>query len=217
MLKLDARFPLRRLTGRLLAALTLAVPAGAQTLDVNGYCFVERIATDYLNVYGELVNTQRFPVRAEGRLLVYDAAGRLIKERNGLSVSTLNVGEKLPVYTTTPIQGAMSKCILRYTFSPADAAPRARARDATFAYQESVGIRSVRVSANVTNPNAFALRSGIVNVTGYDASGRVVMVGQHSFFNRLEPGQSVPVSFTAQNVAAKPARYVVLVEAVRAR
>lgn len=204
-----------------LAALSLTPlslgAAAAPTLDVKGFCFTEQIASTYLNVFGEIENTQGVPVQASGKLVVYDRAGRVVLERTGLGTSTLNPGEKLPVYTTATLNGPMDRCALRYSFRPADAAPRAAARDLAGRFSESVGIRSVRVTATVHNPNAFALRSGIVNVTGYDARGRVVMVGSHSFFTRLDPGASTEIAFTAQHVAAKPVRYAAVVEAVQAR
>ena len=51
-------------------------------------------------------------------------------------------------------------------------------------------------------------------VTGYDAKGRVVMMGTYSLLERLSVGGQVPVAFTAMNVVAKPATFRAVVELV---
>lgn len=206
---------MKRLRNTALICLAFLIPGtvSAQALKVKGYCYTEKVVDDHLNVFGEITNPWTYPVKAEGKVVVRDAAGWVVQSDITMTGAVVNPGETLPVYGTGRLAGRMSSCTLEYLAERTATGLRGRVQNLKVQYEELV-VPSARVTLQVVNTTGREVTGGQVYVTGYDAKGRVVMMGTYSLLERLSVGGQVPVAFTAMNVVAKPATFRAVVELV---
>lgn len=196
----------------LTALLSLGVALAADPLQTKGTCTVDPVVTTTLNVYGEIRNPFNTPITARGTLIARDGSGRVVQHKVGLPPFTvINPGERYPVFQYGPVSGRVATCVLEYTGNTTARGRRGSVSGLNVAYQNLAGFQSAQVSATVRNTEGVAVPGGILNVTGYDARGQVVMVASQSV-TRLEPGERRDVKFMALNILAKPVSFSTLLD-----
>ncbi|GGJ42996.1 hypothetical protein [Deinococcus roseus] len=194
------------------ALLCMALPlASGQQLSTQGKCYEGKGSnTGKVAAFGEVKNNQGFAVRARGSIHIYDTSGKLIYERLG-AISSIDLlpGETAPVYdvSTKGNYGKIGRCDLDFTYEEAGKfAYLERGLVSGLVLQGSAG-SPLTIKGKLKNPLGKAARYKLY-VTGYNASGEVVMMAfQVSPGGKmLSGGSSTSFEVTTYDYIEKPVR-----------